>query len=35
VGGSHAHTGAMIYLGDNWPASYRGTMFMVNILEGG
>jgi hypothetical protein len=21
----------MIYLGDNWPASYRGSIFMVNI----
>jgi putative membrane-bound dehydrogenase-like protein len=31
VGGGHAHAGAMIYLGDNWPASTRGQMFMVNI----
>jgi putative membrane-bound dehydrogenase-like protein len=31
VGGGHAHAGAMIYLGDNWPPSYRGSIFMVNI----
>jgi len=31
IGGGHAHAGAMIYLGDNWPAAYRGAMFMVNI----
>jgi putative membrane-bound dehydrogenase-like protein len=23
-GGGHAHVGAMIYLGDNWPDAYRG-----------
>jgi putative membrane-bound dehydrogenase-like protein len=27
AGGGHAHCGAMIYLGDNWPAKYRGTFF--------
>jgi putative membrane-bound dehydrogenase-like protein len=31
AGGGHAHSGAMIYLGDNWPARYRGNIFMCNI----
>ncbi|HXX94671.1 MAG TPA: PVC-type heme-binding CxxCH protein [Planctomycetota bacterium] len=31
LGGGHAHAGAMIYLGDNWPASYRNSILMVNI----
>jgi putative membrane-bound dehydrogenase-like protein len=31
AGGGHAHAGAMIYQGDNWPASYRGKAFMGNI----
>ncbi|MFT7644149.1 MAG: putative membrane-bound dehydrogenase-like protein [Pirellulaceae bacterium] len=31
AGGGHAHTGAMIYLGDNWPAEYRDTIFMGNL----
>jgi putative membrane-bound dehydrogenase-like protein len=31
AGGGHAHCGAMIYLGDNWPEKYRGTLFMCNI----
>ncbi len=31
VGGGHAHVGAMIYLGDNWPAEYRGGLFTFNI----
>ena len=31
AGGGHAHSGCMIYLGDNWPAEYRGDAFMVNI----
>jgi putative membrane-bound dehydrogenase-like protein len=31
AGGGHAHCGAMIYLGDNWPASYRNRIFMNNI----
>ncbi|MEM7393078.1 MAG: PVC-type heme-binding CxxCH protein, partial [Verrucomicrobiota bacterium] len=30
-GGGHAHTGAMIYLGNNWPEKYRHTIFMGNI----
>ena len=31
AGGGHAHCGAMIYLGDNWPAQYRDSIFMANI----
>lgn len=31
LGGGHSHSGGMIYLADNWPASYRGTFFMNNI----
>jgi putative membrane-bound dehydrogenase-like protein len=31
AGGGHAHTGAMVYLGDNWPAKYRHRVFMCNI----
>ena len=31
VGGGHAHCGTMVYLGDNWPARYRNTVFMNNI----
>jgi len=31
AGGGHAHAGAMIYLGDNWPAEYRGNVTMCNI----
>lgn len=30
AGGGHAHSGLMIYLGDNWPASYRNSVFAVN-----
>ncbi len=30
-GGGHAHTGMMIYLGDNWPTSYRGNLFTFNF----
>jgi putative membrane-bound dehydrogenase-like protein len=30
AGGGHSHCGAMIYLGDNWPAEHRGRMFMCN-----
>ena len=30
LGGGHSHCGAMIYLGDNWPAEYRGTIMMAN-----
>lgn len=29
-GGGHAHTGMMIYLGDNWPNQYRGRLMTVN-----
>lgn len=31
AGGGHAHCGAMIYLGDNWPQSYRNALMMANI----
>lgn len=31
AGGGHAHCGAMIYLGDNWPVQYRNSIFMANI----
>ncbi|MCC6509816.1 MAG: DUF1080 domain-containing protein, partial [Pirellulaceae bacterium] len=31
AGGGHAHAGAMIYLGDAWPAEYRDKLFMNNI----
>ncbi|MEZ6102426.1 MAG: c-type cytochrome [Pirellulaceae bacterium] len=31
AGGGHAHCGAMVYLGDNWPASMRNNIFMNNI----
>jgi putative membrane-bound dehydrogenase-like protein len=31
AGGGHAHAGAMVYLGDNWPDSYRNSIFMLNI----
>jgi len=31
AGGGHAHSGAMVYLGDNWPDEYRGSVFMCNI----
>ncbi|HEX8913124.1 MAG TPA: PVC-type heme-binding CxxCH protein [Humisphaera sp.] len=31
AGGGHAHSGMMCYLGDNWPAEYRGKLFMNNI----
>jgi putative membrane-bound dehydrogenase-like protein len=31
AGGGHAHAGAMIYLGDNWPDRYRNGAFMCNI----
>lgn len=30
-GGGHAHSGAMIYLGDNWPDEYRGNLFTCNL----
>jgi putative membrane-bound dehydrogenase-like protein len=31
LGGGHAHCGAMVYLGDSFPDSYRGSVFMSNI----
>ncbi len=31
AGGGHAHTGMMIYLGDNWPDKYRGQVFTANL----
>ncbi len=31
AGGGHAHVGAMIYLGDNWPDHYRNDVFTCNI----
>jgi putative membrane-bound dehydrogenase-like protein len=30
-GGGHAHAGAMVYLGDNWPDKYRNGLFTCNI----
>jgi putative membrane-bound dehydrogenase-like protein len=30
-GGGHAHSGCMVYLGDNWPDRYRNTVFQCNI----
>lgn len=30
-GGGHAHSGAMVYLGDSWPAEYRNRLFTCNI----
>lgn len=31
AGGGHAHAGCMVYLGDNFPESYRNSVFMCNI----
>jgi len=31
AGGGHAHAGAMVYLGDNWPDHFRNNIFMVNL----
>jgi len=31
AGGGHAHCGCLIYLGESWPAEYRGTVLMNNI----
>ncbi|MBM3824741.1 MAG: c-type cytochrome [Verrucomicrobia bacterium] len=31
MGGGHAHAGLMVYLGDSWPETYRGGLFMGNI----
>ncbi|MBL9134366.1 MAG: hypothetical protein JNK85_00795 [Verrucomicrobiales bacterium] len=29
--GGHSHVGTMIYLGDNWPDTYRGHLFTHNL----
>ncbi|MGI9472302.1 MAG: PVC-type heme-binding CxxCH protein [Rubripirellula sp.] len=31
LGGGHAHSGAMIYEGRNWPRRYRGKLFTLNF----
>jgi putative membrane-bound dehydrogenase-like protein len=31
LGGGHAHCGAMIYLGDNWPKEYRAKLMTLNF----
>ncbi len=31
LGGGHAHSGLMIYLGDDWPEDYRGHLFTWNF----
>lgn len=31
AGGGHAHSGALIYLGDNFPQEYRGSLLTANI----
>jgi putative membrane-bound dehydrogenase-like protein len=31
LGGGHAHVGLMFYLGNNWPAKYRDTLFTLNL----
>ncbi len=31
AGGGHAHCGALIYSGDNWPVDYRGALLMHNL----
>lgn len=31
AGGGHAHVGCMVYLGDNWPDEYRGSLFTCNL----
>ncbi len=31
AGGGHAHTGLMIYQGDNWPAEFRNKLFTANF----
>lgn len=31
LGGGHAHSGCMIYLGDQWPAAYRGRLLTLNL----
>ena len=31
AGGGHAHSGAMVYVGDQFPAEYRNCLFTLNI----
>ena len=31
AGGGHAHTGLLIYQGDNWPEEYRRQVFAINL----
>lgn len=31
LGGGHAHCGAMIYQGNQWPESFRGKLFTINL----
>ncbi|WP_197443102.1 PVC-type heme-binding CxxCH protein [Lignipirellula cremea] len=31
LGGGHAHSGTMVYLGDNWPDEYRNSVMTCNI----
>ena len=31
AGGGHAHCGAMIYLGNNWPQPYRDSIYFHNV----
>jgi putative membrane-bound dehydrogenase-like protein len=31
AGGGHAHVGAMVYLGDNWPDDYRDSIYVANV----
>jgi putative membrane-bound dehydrogenase-like protein len=31
LGGGHAHSGCMIYQGDNWPEKYRGGLYTLNF----
>ncbi len=31
LGGGHAHSGCMIYQGENWPKEYRGKLFTLNL----
>ncbi|HXG47446.1 MAG TPA: PVC-type heme-binding CxxCH protein [Methylomirabilota bacterium] len=31
AGGGHAHAGVLCYLGESWPAEYRGRLFLGNI----
>ncbi len=31
AGGGHAHVGCLVYQGDNWPASYRNHIYMINL----